>query len=111
VLFGALGQEADEVRTALISPTGLRQLLAKLGYYGGLTEAFARWAETNLPHDLRPYGIIIDAEGAHVNPPEALDILIESVRSTPSPWKTLFWSTLAATAGAIVYTVVQKKIK
>lgn len=108
-MFGALGQ--DEPESALITPQGLAQLLARLGYYGGLTEAFARWAETNLPHNLRPYGIAVDAEGAHVNPAEALDILIESVRARESPLKTLFWSTLAAATGAIVYTIVQKRIR
>ncbi|MGH9463107.1 MAG: hypothetical protein ACRD1X_18000 [Vicinamibacteria bacterium] len=108
-MFGALGQ--DEPASALITPPGLAQLLSRAGYYGSLSEAFSRWAETNLPHDLRPYGIVVDSEGAHINPPEALDVLIDSVRARESPLKTLFWSTLAAATGAIVYTVVQKRMK
>jgi hypothetical protein len=108
-MFGALGQ--DEPATALISTAGLQQLLSRLGYYGDTAQTFARWAETNLPHNLRPYGIVVDAEGSRINPPEALDILIESVRARESPLKTLFWSTLAAGLGAIVYTVVQKRMR
>jgi hypothetical protein len=107
-MFGALGQ--DEPATATISSSGLQQLLARLGYYGEIGDAFVRWAETNLPHGLRPYGLIVDAEGAHVNPPDALDVLIDQVRSRESPLKTLFWSTLAAGIGAVVYTIVQKRI-
>jgi hypothetical protein len=108
VWFGQL--EPDEPSTAIITIAGLQQLLARVGYYGDPSEAFARWGETNLPHTLRPYGIVLDAEGAHINPPEALDILIDHSRSRESPLKALFWSTLAATLGAIVYVIVQKRM-
>lgn len=112
--FGAFGQEPtdEEPTQALISENGLRKLLIRLGYYGTVGEAFAAWAETNLPHDMRPYGIVVDAEGAHINPPEALDVLITQVRSGGSgPLRTLFWAVLTAGVGAVVYAVVQKKIR
>jgi len=108
--FGAFGQAEEPAQDAAISTPALARLLVRLGYYGEVVDAFDRWGQENLPAAMRPYGISSNEVTSYINPPEALDALLEQSRARESPWKTLFWGTLTAAIGAVVYVVVQKRI-
>lgn len=109
--LGSFGQEPTApAEDAAISTPALAHLLLRLGYYGEVVDAFSRWAEESLPASMRPYGIASNEVTSRINPPEVLDVLIEQSRARESPWKALWWTTLTAAAGAVVYVVVQKRI-
>ena len=102
--------DENEVLEAVISTAGLGRLLARVGFYGpSVVESCAAWAEMSLPIDMRPYGIVVDADGTHVTPPAALDLLIEQARSRSSPWQGALWSAAAAVLGTIAITFILKR--
>ena len=99
-MLALLGQAQAE--TGTLDVRALRRLLRRVGYYtANLESAFMRWAEENLPLGLRPYGITVDTDGAHIHPIAAIDVLITQARTRESRVTTLLWSVAAAGVGAI----------
>lgn len=95
-----------QVEGARITVDALGILLRRLGYREAVDAAFMRWGELNLPAEMRPYGITVSGDEATINPPGALNVLLDAARIRQSPWNTLFWATMATGAGAVVYFTI-----